>query len=202
MAAITFPNQRTICVHRERAESDFLGIKNENWKAAARDLSAHAFKLYIYLASNKDNFKLALSPAAVRQEIGMARSTYHDQFHVLVDKGYLVPAHGSTFDFYEVPQSGTQLKNSMTLAGHVNENGTSDGQQKPNDGLSVLGEDIEINNIATSQQLPSINKDDKDIKGVEIYIPQQKEVFIKPPKAEGKLRPKSRSEIEKKEFSF
>ncbi len=202
MAAITFPNQRTICVHRERAESDFLGIKNENWKAAARDLSAHAFKLYIYLASNKDNFKLALSPAAVRQEIGMARSTYHDQFHVLVDKGYLVPAHGSTFDFYEVPQSGTQLKNSMTLAGHVNENGTSDGQQKPNDGLSVLGEDIEINNIATSQQLPSINKDDKDIKEVEKYIPQQKEVFIKPPKAEGKLRPKSRSEIEKKEFSF
>lgn len=201
MAAITFPNQRTICVHRERAESNFLGIKNENWKAAARDLSAHALKLYLYLASNKDNYKLALSPAAVRQEIGMARSTYHDQFHVLVDKGYLVPAHGSTFDFYEVPQSGTQLKNSMTLAGHVNENGTSDGQQKPNDGLSVLGENIEINNIPTPQ-LPTINREDKDIKEVEIYIPQQKEVFIKPPKAEGKLRPKSRSEIEKKEFSF
>lgn len=201
MPVMTFPNQRTVRVHRERAESDFLGIKNENWKAAARDLSAHAFKLYIYLASNKDNFKLALSPAAVRQEIGMARSTYHDQFHVLVDKGYLVPAHGSTFDFYEVPQSGTQLKNSMTLAGHVNENGTSDGQQKPNDGLSVLGENIEINNIPTPQ-LPPINREDKDIKGVEIYIPQQKEVFIKPPKAEGKLRPKSRSEIEKKEFSF
>lgn len=201
MPVMTFPNQRTVRVHRERAESDFLGIKNENWKAAARDLSAHALKLYLYLASNKDNYKLALSPAAVRQEIGMARSTYHDQFHVLVDKGYLVPAHGSTFDFYEVPQSGTQLKNSMTLAGHVNENGTSDGQQKPNDGLSVLGENIEINNIPTPQ-LPSINKDDKEIKGVEIYIPQQKEVFIKPPKAEGKLRPKSRSEIEKKEFSF
>lgn len=201
MPVMTFPNQRTVRVHRERAESDFLGIKNENWKAAARDLSAHALKLYLYLASNKDNYKLALSPAAVRQEIGMARSTYHDQFHVLVDKGYLVPAHGSTFDFYEVPQSGTQLKNSMTLAGHANENGTSDGQQKPNDGLSVLGENIEINNIPTPQ-LPSINREDKDIKGVEIYIPQQKEVFIKPPKAEGKLRPKSRSEIEKKEFSF
>ena len=202
MAAITFPNQRTICVHRERAESDFLGIKNENWKAAARNLSAHAFKLYIYLASNKDNYKLALSPAAVRQEIGMARSTYHDQFHVLVDKGYLVPAHGSTFDFYEVPQSGAQLTNSMTSAGQVNENGTSDGQQKPGDGFNVLGEDIEINNIATSQQLPSINKDDKDIKEVEKYIPQQKEIIIKPPRAEGKLRPKSRSELEEKEFTF
>ena len=202
MPNITYPNQRLVKIHRESAKTDFLGIKNENWQAASRDLGAHALQLYLYLASNANNYTSALSPVAVRQAIGMARSTYHDQFHVLVDKGYLVPAHGSTFDFYEVPQSGTQLKNSMTLAGHVNENGTSDGQQKPNDGLSVLGEDIEINNIATSQQLPSINKDDKDIKEVEKYIPQQKEVFIKPPKAEGKLRPKSRSEIEKKEFSF
>jgi len=66
MPNYTFPNQRMVCVHRERASADFLGIKNENWMAAARDLSAHALKLYLYLASNADNYKLALSPAAVR----------------------------------------------------------------------------------------------------------------------------------------
>lgn len=27
----TVPNQRTIAVHRERATTNFLGIKNENW---------------------------------------------------------------------------------------------------------------------------------------------------------------------------
>lgn len=27
----TFPNQRTVTVHREAAKSDFLGIKNANW---------------------------------------------------------------------------------------------------------------------------------------------------------------------------
>lgn len=27
----TYPNQRTIKVHREKATTDFLGIKNENW---------------------------------------------------------------------------------------------------------------------------------------------------------------------------
>ena len=27
----TFPNQRTVTVHREAAKSDFLGIKNVNW---------------------------------------------------------------------------------------------------------------------------------------------------------------------------
>ena len=36
----TVPNQRIISIHRERATSDFLGIKNCNWQAAARDLGA------------------------------------------------------------------------------------------------------------------------------------------------------------------
>lgn len=67
MSNVTYPNQRMVCVHREPVKTDFLGIRNDNWKAAARDLSAHAFKLYLYLASNANNYTLALSPAAVRQ---------------------------------------------------------------------------------------------------------------------------------------
>ena len=42
MASMTFPNQRMIKIHREPAKTDFLGIKNENWQAASRDLGAHA----------------------------------------------------------------------------------------------------------------------------------------------------------------
>ncbi|MBE6746145.1 MAG: hypothetical protein E7558_01660 [Ruminococcaceae bacterium] len=60
-------------------------------------------RLYLYLASNANGYTLALSPAAIRRDIGMARSTYHDQFHILVDKGYLVPINGNTFEFFEVP---------------------------------------------------------------------------------------------------
>ena len=37
----TVPNQRVVTIHREKARSDFLGIKNENWQSAARDLGAH-----------------------------------------------------------------------------------------------------------------------------------------------------------------
>lgn len=101
----TVPNQRIVLVHREHASSDFLGIKNENWKAAARDLGAHALLLYLYFASNKDNFKLALSPAAIRQSIGMPAQTYRDQFLKLVDKGYLVQTGGNVYEFYEVPHA-------------------------------------------------------------------------------------------------
>ena len=104
----TFPNQRIISIHRERAPSDFLGIKNSRWQAAARDLGAHALMLYLYLASNADGFTLALSPAAIRQAIGMPASTYRDQFVKLVDRGYLVQrGEGSTYDFYEAPQRDT-----------------------------------------------------------------------------------------------
>ncbi len=101
---MTYPYQRTVIVHREKPKYGFLGISNETWKAASRNLRPPALLLYLYIAANADNFKLALSPTAVRQEIGMARSTFHDQFHILVDKGYLVNSHGNTYEFYETPQ--------------------------------------------------------------------------------------------------
>ena len=78
MPTISFPNQKKVCIHREIPKTDFLGIKNENWQAAARDLRPHALLLYFYLASNADNYTLALSPVAVQEAIGMPRSTYND----------------------------------------------------------------------------------------------------------------------------
>ncbi len=73
--------------------------------------------LYIYLASNADGFNLALSPAAIEAEIGMPRSTYHDQFRRLVNYGYLVEAHGNTYEFYEIPHASNviQDKNGRTF---------------------------------------------------------------------------------------
>ncbi len=172
---MTYPNQRTVNIHRETAKSDFLGIKNENWKAASRNLSPHSFLLYIYLAANANNYSLALSPAAVRQEIGMARSTYHDQFHILVDKGYLVPSHGNTYEFYEVPQTGSvsQDKNALSEDGLNFADCTADENALPSDTQNELSEDIEINNmtekinnginieqtIPTEQQEPSKPKE-------------------------------------------
>lgn len=129
MPVITYPNQRTVRVHRERAASDFLGIKNENWKSAARDLCPHALLLYLYLASNADNYELALSPAAITADVGMPRSTYHDQFRVLVNKGYLVNTHGNSYDFFEKPQprTVTQDLNERSPHGLNFEDDTTDG---------------------------------------------------------------------------
>ena len=104
----TVANQRVVKIHRERAASDFLGIKNENWQYAARDLGAHALLLYLYLAANADGYTLALSPTAIRQAVGMPPQTYRDQFLKLIDTKYLVQTGGNVYEFYEKPQHEAQ----------------------------------------------------------------------------------------------
>ena len=197
----TFPNQRMVKVHRERATANFLGIKNENWQAASRDLGAHGLQLYLYLASNADNYTLALSPAAVRQAIGLKRSTYHDKFHELEEKGYLVNTHGNTFEFYEVPQAAAQTKKSVTADGLNFEECPSSDTPICSNGQGMLSDNIEINNRDSTID-SSINKDNESERQMEQFIPKVKEVVIKRPKAEGKNRPVCNPKPKEEEFVF
>lgn len=197
----TFPNQRMVKVHRERATANFLGIKNENWQAASRDLGAHGLQLYLYLASNADNYTLALSPAAVRQAIGLKRSTYHDKFHELEDKGYLVNSHGNTYEFYEVPQAAAQTQKVVTADGLDFEECPSSDTPICSNGQGMLSDNIEINN-RDSMTDSCTNIDNKSAGQMEMFIPKVKEIVIKRPKAEGKSRPTCNSKPKEEEFVF
>lgn len=173
----TVANQRIVKINREKAEKNFLGINNETWKAASRDLGAHAFLLYIYFASNANNFNLALSPAAIQMEIGMPPSTYRDQFKKLMYKGYIVEKQGNIYDFYEKPQTRDVFDNSTTetnnaLSERETQTNTDDVQPNPWD-------DIEINNINI------INKDNINIDN-SLLTPKVKTVTIKQPQRQGK----------------
>ncbi len=197
----TFPHQRMVKVHRERATANFLGIKNENWQAASRDLGAHGLQLYLYLASNADNYTLALSPAAVRQAIGLKRSTYHDKFHELEDKRYLVNTHGNTYEFYEVPQAAAQTPKTVTADGLDFEECTTCDTAISSDGHAILPENIEINN-RDSMTDSSINNDNESARQMEMFIPKVKEIVIQRPKAEGKSRPVCKPKPKEEEFVF
>jgi len=201
MPPMTFPNQRVVRIHRESVKSDFLGIKNENWQAASRDLGAHGLRLYLYLASNANNYNLALSPAAARAAIGIPRSTYFDQFAILVDKGYLVPATGNTYDFYEVPHSATQSQKEVSAGGLSFEEAPSHGTQEGSDGQTILPEDIEINNNGNTLNNEPINII-VDREAEVIQKPQVKEIVIPRPIADGKSRPKPIEQAEKAVFVF
>ena len=197
MPAITFPNQRVVRIHREPVKTDFLGIKNENWQAASRDLGAHGLRLYLYLAANANNYNLALSPAAARAAIGIPRSTYFDQFAILVDKRYLVPGAGNTYDFYEIPQPATQTQKEVSADGlNFEESPPSDNAISP-DGHNVMPENIEINKKDNINNT-GINNNQISEDGV-IQKPKVKEVVIPRPVAEGKNRPQP---IQKGEFVF
>lgn len=190
MPNITYPNQRVVNIHRESAKSDFLGIKNVNWQAAARDLGAHALMLYLYLASNADGYNLALSPAAIRQAIAMPRSTYQDQFVKLIDRGYIVQESGNVYNFYETPQpSHASNQASITTQKTVDvlnfeecpPDVSCDDRAAPN----VPTEDREINNREIQINNNGINN--SVLNGAEnIYIPKEKIIKIPVPKAERK----------------
>lgn len=142
----TVPHQRIIHINRDRVTSDFLGIKNENWQSASRILGAHALRLYLYLASNANNYDLALSPAAIEASIGMPRSTYHDQFRKLVNYGYLVPKAGNIYDFYETPHLS---KDDDECEGYYFESNTATVDKHTSTVKQKPCQDIEINKINT-----------------------------------------------------
>ena len=190
----TFPNQRMITIHREEVKSDFLGIKNENWQVASRDLGAHALRLYLYLAANADNYSFALSPADIRQRIGMPNSTYRDQFMILVDKGYLVQSGSNKYDFYEVPQTRHAPIQNENCAPHGIdfENATNDGFSQTATAQDNTAKDREINNRDIEINI-STNR--------ETLYPQRL-VRIKPQAAQGKKRPQEKPILPKGEFVF
>ncbi len=111
-------------------------------------MSPHALLLYLYLASNADNYTFALSPAAITAEVGMPRSTYHDQFNILVNKGYLVNTHGNTYDFYERPQTRPVTHNLEERSPHgLNfEDNPADEFSMEQPVSNGTGDRIEINN--------------------------------------------------------
>lgn len=190
MPNITYPHQKSVRIHREAARSDFLGIKNENWQAAARDLRPYALMLYLYLASNANNYTLALSYAAVRDAIGISRSTYNDQVDNLIFKGYLVHSHGNTYDFYETPQPRAVVKKNDTSLVNDFSNVCPTAVNEVTDAVNLCTENIReinnsenvINNKITNIDFPS-----------RIEAPKVREIVISKPEAEGKKRPKPSS---------
>lgn len=153
MPKVTYPNQRIITVNRERASSDFLGIKNNNWMNASRVLGAHALRLYLYIASNADKYELALSPADIERSIGMPRSTYQDQFRKLVSFGYIVDKGHNHFEFYETPQTKTETDTGLNFIDETNI------EHKSTDiGLNKTPDIIEININNPNSNINSLQK--------------------------------------------
>ena len=102
-----YPNQRGIKIHREIIKKEykepFLTVKSSNLFYAMRDLSNSAFKVYIYFISNKNDYIMGISPAAINNETGVCVETARKAVKELEIKGYIVMSDYLKFQFYEVP---------------------------------------------------------------------------------------------------
>ena len=121
----TVPNQQKILIHREMPKSDFLQIKNQNWQQMIKETQDYyAFVLYLYFASNANDYNLDLSPAAIAEATGLPRSTYYKKLQVLKEKGYVVEGKGNQLHFFEVSQKtkSKEENNNCGSLSHEQEN--------------------------------------------------------------------------------
>ena len=102
---VTVPNQKVITVNKSICDKEHIYAQC-NLKAnkmALKELSANAYKLYMYFALNQDDYTFALSYVHVYSITGMSEKTYHRAVKELIDKGYLVKEEGkkNQYIFYD-----------------------------------------------------------------------------------------------------
>ena len=123
----------------------------------------------------------------------MARSTYHDQFAKLIDKGYLVADKGNSFNFFEVPQPRHGISQKpLTNDGLNFEECTGGDNGKESAVQTISAENTEINNNEISITKPRTNISGSLEITEKIKKPEEKVIHISVPRAEPKkaLTPK------------
>lgn len=96
---VVYPNQKVITVFKDQCKEDFLQINNANWQCACGILTYSAFKLYLYMSSNKHGYSFALSYETVNELIPMSRKAYDKAIKELKDCGYLHQVKGNIWSF-------------------------------------------------------------------------------------------------------
>lgn len=108
----TSPNQKTITVCKELCDKQhyYTTINLNALECAATDLKSGAFKLWIYLAKNQNNYTFGLSNKAVAECFGIKKDQYDNAVKELIEKGYLIETAKNQYKFLELAEK-TTLKN-------------------------------------------------------------------------------------------
>lgn len=101
-------NQRTIVIHREIPKKDsgktFLMVYEDVITQASRNIKGEvAFKLFLYLLANQDNFSLIYSPQHFANTYGVCLDSAKKAIKALMDVGYIQQVSNLLYSFYENP---------------------------------------------------------------------------------------------------
>lgn len=104
----TNPNQRNITINRKDALSSgrqYLAINCDTLAEASRNISGEvAFKLYLYLASNKNGYEFSFSPQHFSNIYGCSIDASRKAFVKLIEANYIINNGNNSFEFFETPQ--------------------------------------------------------------------------------------------------
>lgn len=107
----TSPNQREVLIQRDiptkASKKPYLAIYCEHIEKAATALTPVGFKLYLYLASNQNNYNGAFSSAHFAESYGCDVKSAKTAFNSLIEEGYLTqsPNQKNLYIFNELPQA-------------------------------------------------------------------------------------------------
>ena len=100
----SFPNQRTVRIHKPKYEGNFVQIDINDWQEAFATLTRSGFGLYLYCCGNQDGYKLELSSAALQNALHISDTSYRRAVEELLEKGYFIQNTTTKYDFYTTPQ--------------------------------------------------------------------------------------------------
>lgn len=86
-----YPNQKVISVNKPKVRTPFFALDDDTLYSTFRELSYEEFKLFAFMADNKDGYQFALSSARVCELCGMSEASYKRAVKGLKEKGYIFP---------------------------------------------------------------------------------------------------------------
>lgn len=93
----SFPNQNKVVIKKRKTEGEpFIMLEQKDMWQAVKILTYSAYKLYLYINQNCDEFEFWLSPKHVQEITGISKSSFDRAKAELIEKGYLVQK-GNTF---------------------------------------------------------------------------------------------------------
>ena len=100
----SFPNQRTVTIHKPSYTGNFVQVNIDDWQEAYATLTRSGFGLYLYCCGNQDGYKLELSSAAIQNVLHISDSSYRRAVVELLEHGYFIQKTNTKYDFFTTPQ--------------------------------------------------------------------------------------------------
>ena len=111
-----YPNQKQITIHRDIVKKSsnrvYLCVYVDNIIEACKLLSNTAFKTYIFLLTNRDNYYYEYSPTVISKATNLSLETVRKNFKELEEKKFIIAADDSRtqYDFYEVHRPNIKIE--------------------------------------------------------------------------------------------